>query len=279
VPAGGRLAELAEVREKISEMMAAHWEHWVSQPLPGNPTPMDAVKDPDGREIVESLVLQGERLGPRAAWLASAFCQGQTNVLLTARMPTGRSWSVFALAAAVGPCVVLPHLGPRHLAPAPALFLENGKSLNDLGRTGVAIAITFACRRRHDLGGRVPVSTGGTGERAKTGTCSWGRAIPAYYLGGAECLTRLSSRGLPGDPVFVRASRLPRRPRLSRLSQNDLNPPTHMAGENVRSAPMPYAVAATFLVLNRPGVGHPVCAASERLRLSGAITGRRDSAE
>lgn len=55
----------AEVREKISEMMAAHWEHWVSQPLPilGNRTPMDAVKDPDGREIVESLVLQGERLG------------------------------------------------------------------------------------------------------------------------------------------------------------------------------------------------------------------------
>ena len=60
-----RLAELPEVREKISEMMAAHWEHWVSQPLPilGNRTPMDAVKDPDGREIVESLVLQGERLG------------------------------------------------------------------------------------------------------------------------------------------------------------------------------------------------------------------------
>ena len=60
-----RLAQLPEVREKISEMMAAHWEHWVSQPLPilGNRTPMDAVKDPDGREIVESLVLQGERLG------------------------------------------------------------------------------------------------------------------------------------------------------------------------------------------------------------------------
>jgi SEC-C motif-containing protein len=60
-----RLAALPEVREKISEMMAAHWEHWVSQPLPilGNRTPMDAVKDPDGREIVESLVLQGERLG------------------------------------------------------------------------------------------------------------------------------------------------------------------------------------------------------------------------
>ena len=60
-----RLAELPEVREKISEMMAAHWEHWVSQPLPilRNRTPMDAVKDPDGREIVESLVIQAERLG------------------------------------------------------------------------------------------------------------------------------------------------------------------------------------------------------------------------
>jgi uncharacterized protein (DUF2384 family) len=60
-----RLAQLPEVREKISEMMSAHWEHWVSQPLPilGNRTPMDAVKDPDGREIVESLVIQAERNG------------------------------------------------------------------------------------------------------------------------------------------------------------------------------------------------------------------------
>jgi hypothetical protein len=29
----------------------------------GNRTPMDAVKDPDGREIVESLVIQAERNG------------------------------------------------------------------------------------------------------------------------------------------------------------------------------------------------------------------------
>ena len=60
-----RLAERPEVREKISELMAAHWEHWVDEPLPilGNRTPMDAVKDPDGREIVESLVIQGERFG------------------------------------------------------------------------------------------------------------------------------------------------------------------------------------------------------------------------
>jgi uncharacterized protein (DUF2384 family) len=60
-----RLAELPEVREKLSAMMAAHWEHWVEQPLPilGNRTPMEAVKDPDGREIVESLVIQAERTG------------------------------------------------------------------------------------------------------------------------------------------------------------------------------------------------------------------------
>lgn len=60
-----RLAELPEVREKVSAMMAAHWEHWVDQPIPilGNRTPMEAVKDPDGREIVESLVMQAERTG------------------------------------------------------------------------------------------------------------------------------------------------------------------------------------------------------------------------
>ncbi|MFY9734872.1 MAG: SEC-C domain-containing protein, partial [Rhodoplanes sp.] len=60
-----RLAELPEVRDKISAMMAAHWEHWVDQPIPilGNRTPMEAVKDADGREIVESLVMQAERTG------------------------------------------------------------------------------------------------------------------------------------------------------------------------------------------------------------------------
>jgi hypothetical protein len=49
------------VRAKISEMMAAHWERWVDAQLPilGNRTPMEAVKDVDGREIVESLVIQG----------------------------------------------------------------------------------------------------------------------------------------------------------------------------------------------------------------------------
>ena len=58
-----RLKELPEVREKISAMTAAHWERWVDQPLPmlGNRTPLDAVKDADGREIVESIIIQAER--------------------------------------------------------------------------------------------------------------------------------------------------------------------------------------------------------------------------
>ena len=59
------LAEHPEVREKISAMMSAHWEHWVNQPIPilGNQTPMEAIKNPDGREIVESIVIQAERDG------------------------------------------------------------------------------------------------------------------------------------------------------------------------------------------------------------------------
>jgi SEC-C motif len=86
-----RLAQLPEVREKISEMIAAHWEHWVSQPLPilENRTPMDAVKDPDGREIVESLVIQAERDG------RSPDLQTDENVFRRLRgrlgLPEGRS--------------------------------------------------------------------------------------------------------------------------------------------------------------------------------------------
>jgi hypothetical protein len=51
-----------------------------------------------------------------------------------------------------------------------------------------------------------PASTGGLGGYAETGTCSWGRAGPAYSLGRWNCLTRLSTRltGLPGlAPLFV----------------------------------------------------------------------------
>lgn len=57
------LAESPKVRVKISEMMEAHWERWVDERLPilGDRTQMEAVKDADGREIVESLIKQGER--------------------------------------------------------------------------------------------------------------------------------------------------------------------------------------------------------------------------
>ena len=62
--ASERLAALPEVRAKINEMLAAHWERWVDQPVPllGNRTPMQAIKNADGREIVESMVIQAERL-------------------------------------------------------------------------------------------------------------------------------------------------------------------------------------------------------------------------
>lgn len=62
-----RLAELPEVRAVVARMMAAHWERWIDQPIPllGGRTPKQAVKDEDGREIVESLIIQGERAGRR----------------------------------------------------------------------------------------------------------------------------------------------------------------------------------------------------------------------
>ena len=58
-----RMADIPELRAKISAMMAAHWEQWVDTPLPilRNRTPQQAVKDVDEREIVESLIIQGER--------------------------------------------------------------------------------------------------------------------------------------------------------------------------------------------------------------------------
>lgn len=62
------LAENPEVREKISEMMARHWDDWVEQPvlMLSNRTPMEAVKDPDGREKVEAIIIQAERDANRA---------------------------------------------------------------------------------------------------------------------------------------------------------------------------------------------------------------------
>jgi hypothetical protein len=60
-----RLAALPEVQARIAEMMRAHCENWVSEKIPalGGKTPLQAVKDPEGREMVEALVLQMERRG------------------------------------------------------------------------------------------------------------------------------------------------------------------------------------------------------------------------
>ncbi len=61
------LAELPEVKAKLRELMAKHYEQWVNDKLPalGNRTPLEAARDPAGREAVEALVLQIERDGSR----------------------------------------------------------------------------------------------------------------------------------------------------------------------------------------------------------------------
>ena len=61
------LAELPEVKARLAEMLEAHYQSWVNEKIPllGDRTPLEALKDADGREIVESLVLQIERDGSR----------------------------------------------------------------------------------------------------------------------------------------------------------------------------------------------------------------------
>jgi hypothetical protein len=52
-----------EARSRIQEMIQKQVEDWVHQKIPvlGGRTPLQAVRDPDGREIVESLLLDWER--------------------------------------------------------------------------------------------------------------------------------------------------------------------------------------------------------------------------
>ena len=54
---------LAEVREKLREMLLVHYTGWLDTELPifGNRTPRLAARDADGREAVEALVAQIER--------------------------------------------------------------------------------------------------------------------------------------------------------------------------------------------------------------------------
>ena len=57
------LAESPEVQAKLAEMLEQHYDNWINEkvPLLGDRTPLEAVKDRDGREIVESLILDIER--------------------------------------------------------------------------------------------------------------------------------------------------------------------------------------------------------------------------
>ena len=69
IRAAGRSAEdeelmrHPEVRAQLAEMQRRHYESWPDTPLPAldGRTPRDAVKDPDGREMVEALISQFER--------------------------------------------------------------------------------------------------------------------------------------------------------------------------------------------------------------------------
>ncbi|MBI3045728.1 MAG: SEC-C domain-containing protein [Betaproteobacteria bacterium] len=60
-----RLAALPEVRAALQEHLRRHFESWIDQENPalGGRTPRQAMADPDGREMVEALVVQAERHG------------------------------------------------------------------------------------------------------------------------------------------------------------------------------------------------------------------------
>jgi hypothetical protein len=57
------LAEHPEVQARMQQMMAEHFESWVTEKIPAlnGQTPLEAVRDPDGREKVMALVIEAER--------------------------------------------------------------------------------------------------------------------------------------------------------------------------------------------------------------------------
>jgi hypothetical protein len=57
------LMQQPEVRAQIEEMQRRHYESWPEIPLPAlnGRTPLEAVKDNDGREMVDALITQFER--------------------------------------------------------------------------------------------------------------------------------------------------------------------------------------------------------------------------
>jgi hypothetical protein len=57
------LAQHPEVQARVQQMMAEHFERWVTEKIPAlnGQTPLDAVRNPDGREKVMALVIEAER--------------------------------------------------------------------------------------------------------------------------------------------------------------------------------------------------------------------------
>ena len=57
------LAAQPEVQALLAQELNAHYENWVTEKIPalGGKTPLQAVKDPEGREMVEALLTQQER--------------------------------------------------------------------------------------------------------------------------------------------------------------------------------------------------------------------------
>lgn len=61
------IAELPEVQAHLQQVMAEHYERWVSDKIPAldGLTPLEAVRDPDGREKVMALLMEAERSARR----------------------------------------------------------------------------------------------------------------------------------------------------------------------------------------------------------------------
>ena len=57
------LAQHPVVQARVQQMMAEHFERWVTEKIPAlnGQTPLEAVRDPDGREKVMALVIEAER--------------------------------------------------------------------------------------------------------------------------------------------------------------------------------------------------------------------------
>jgi len=57
------LMQIPEVRDKMAKVLTAHWDGWVDKKIPvlGGITPREAVKNSDGRESVEALLIDAER--------------------------------------------------------------------------------------------------------------------------------------------------------------------------------------------------------------------------